>query len=107
MRGDEATVSWAHLDHCGADPFEAVLSPDERSRAAAFRFPRDRSRCLGAPGGVLEGPRRGPAPDGHSPDPERWSIVDLGLLYGYPAAVAVEDAAPPRVSARPVSLEAL
>jgi 4'-phosphopantetheinyl transferase len=50
MRSDEVRVWWADLDGCGTDRFERLLSPEERSRAAAFRFTRDRSRFAAARG---------------------------------------------------------
>jgi 4'-phosphopantetheinyl transferase len=49
MRACDVTVWWGHLDGA-ADRLERLLSPDERSRAAAFRFPRDRSRFVAARG---------------------------------------------------------
>jgi 4'-phosphopantetheinyl transferase len=49
MRACEVTVWWGHLDGA-ADRFARSLSTDERRRAAAFRFPRDRSRFIAARG---------------------------------------------------------
>jgi 4'-phosphopantetheinyl transferase len=50
MRRDVATVKWGELDDRDVRRFEALLARDERSRAAAFRFPRERSRFVAARG---------------------------------------------------------
>jgi 4'-phosphopantetheinyl transferase len=50
MRRDVATVWWGELGRGDADSLEALLSHDERERAATFRFPRDRSRYVSARG---------------------------------------------------------
>jgi 4'-phosphopantetheinyl transferase len=49
MRACEVTVWWGHLDGA-TDRFARSLSTDERRRAAAFRFARDRSRFIAARG---------------------------------------------------------
>ncbi|MDX6669358.1 MAG: 4-phosphopantetheinyl transferase [Solirubrobacteraceae bacterium] len=213
MSGEEATVWWARVDGARAERFEAVLSPDEHARAAAFRFERDRLRFVIARGllHTLLGNYLGADPKrielaygthgkprladddavlrfnlsrsngvvalafcerrkigvdvervradlfmdeivhrylpprtvreierrsgeervaeffrawvrleayvkGHGgglgllreiAEPEGWSIVDLNLLDGYAAAVAIEGGAPARVSTREVRLETL
>lgn len=50
MTGGGVTVHWGHLDHCDADRFEPLLAAEERDRAAAFRFARDRDRYVIARG---------------------------------------------------------
>jgi 4'-phosphopantetheinyl transferase len=59
------TVRWGWLDGHDADVFEPVLSPDERDRAASFRFARDRSRYVVARGllRTLLGERLGIEPE--------------------------------------------
>jgi 4'-phosphopantetheinyl transferase len=47
---DVTTVRWGHLDDRDARPLGALLSADELSRAAAFRFERARSRVVAARG---------------------------------------------------------
>ena len=61
----EVTVRWCRLDRFDADGFERVLSPDERARAASFRFARDRSRYVIARGLLrsLLGERLGIGPE--------------------------------------------
>ena len=50
MNQGEATVRWALLEGASAGEFEALLSPDERARAAKFRFAPDRERYVIARG---------------------------------------------------------
>jgi 4'-phosphopantetheinyl transferase len=64
MRG-EVTVWWGSLDRHDAGRFEPLLSPDERGRAATFRFARGRSRYVVARGllRMILGERLAIAPD--------------------------------------------
>jgi 4'-phosphopantetheinyl transferase len=50
MTGDGVTVRWGRLKDYAAEPFESLLTTDERDRAAAFIFERDRNRYVIARG---------------------------------------------------------
>ena len=66
MTGAVVTIRWAYLDDHGTNRFEPLLSRDERARAAAFRFDRDRRRYVVARGllRTLLGERLGEDPGG-------------------------------------------
>lgn len=65
MNQGEASVRWARLEGAGAGRFEAALSPDERARAAKFRFDADRDRFVIARGLLRQilGERLGVSPE--------------------------------------------